>query len=356
MDSLARVRLAAGVLCALPLSMQRAQREIPSSKRAQQAAALQQLAELRARKGAARQRSHSGDENSSMAANAQVVAGGADRLAPAQGRAGSALPGTCLEDSDSGDDVKEQQALASPRSSAPQPLRRLRRLAAPAAAEAQAQTAAQAAAVGELAASLAGLRMLSAAGRLPDIATPSDAVTGVCSKGPVCVSSAQHSRAVDTRPTAACHAGLNSDVRSPLGSVDSGRREGAAGSTDSVQRSPGAGARRQSVPGDLVLGERSEYVLPSIVASKLYSHQVSTGSSCYPCLAVHALHYLPSRKPHGHTDTGTGLTKVEGVRWLFKLHTLQSGGILGDSLDCKYVWVDFDAPVIHATGTTKASV
>ena len=252
--------------------MQRAQREPPNSKRAQQAAALQQL---RARKGGQRQHSSGWGENSSAAANMQTAAGGADPIAPAYGCAGSAG----LEDSDSGEDVRVQFALASPRSSAPQPLRRLRRLAAPRSAAAQAEAAGQAAAVGDLADSLAGLRVASATGYGPDTATPPSAVPGECSETPVSVSSSQHSHAGGARQGAAVSAGLGADTRLPLGSVDSACGEAAAGSVSVGQLTPAAGARQQSSPGDLVLGERSEYVLPSCVASKLYSHQVRTGSS-----------------------------------------------------------------------------
>ena len=250
--------------------MQRAQREPSSSKRVQQAAALQQLAELRARKGDTRQPQLGGNENSSAAANTQTAAGGASHAAPAHGCARSA----CLEDSDSGEDVQEQHALASTRSSAPQPLRRLRRLAAPGTGAAWAEAAGQAAAVGDLADSLAGLSVASAIGCRPDIATPPSAVTGECSETPVTVSSSQDSHAGSAGHGATRRAGLSADTRLPRGSVDSARGEAAAGSASSGQPTPAAGARQQSSPGDLVLSERSEYVLPSFVASKLYSHQV----------------------------------------------------------------------------------
>ena len=241
--------------------MLRAQREVPSSKRAQQAAALQELAELRARKGGTRQPLPSGNENRSAAANMQTAAGCA--------------ASACLEDSDSGEEVREQHALASPRSSAQQPLRRLRRLAASGSAAAKAEAACPAAAVGELADSLAGLSVASAAGCRPDIATPHSAVPGECSETPVSVSSSQHSHSGDAGLGTARSAGLGADTSLPLGSVVSACGEVAAGSANSSQLSSAAGARQQSSPGDLVLGERSEYVLPSCVASKLYSHQVT---------------------------------------------------------------------------------
>ncbi|KAK9821770.1 hypothetical protein WJX81_007078 [Elliptochloris bilobata] len=85
-------------------------------------------------------------------------------------------------------------------------------------------------------------------------------------------------------------------THSPSGSVESTHSERLAVCASSNQQSPEAGASLQRGPGDLVLGEESEYVLPCSVASKLYSHQ------------------------------------VEGVRWLWKLHTSQSGGILGDDM------------------------
>ena len=98
--------------------MQRAQRDTSSSRRAQQAAALQQLAELRARKGGARQHPlklrRKQQRGCQCAGSLQAAA---DLLEPAQRCAGRALPGVCLEDSDGGEDAQEQQPLASPRSS-----------------------------------------------------------------------------------------------------------------------------------------------------------------------------------------------------------------------------------------------
>ena len=300
--------------------MQRAQCEPSNSKRAQQAAALQQL---RARKGGQRQHFSTGDENSSAVANMQSAAGDADRAAPAHGCAWSA----CLEDSDSGEDAQQQHALASTHNSAPQPLRRLRRLAAPGAVTAQAEAAGQAAAVGELANSLSGLSVASAVGCRPGTATPHTAVTGECSETPVSVSSSsQHSQAGGARQGAARSAGLGADTRLPLGSVDSARCEAAA---SSGQLSPAAGARLQSSPGDLVLGERSEYVLPSRVASKLYSHQVIQVLLLFSSSLARPSLLFPAGYP-GRSDLALRLAQVEGVRWLFKLHALQSGGILGD--------------------------
>lgn len=48
-------------------------------------------------------------------------------------------------------------------------------------------------------------------------------------------------------------------------------------------------------------------------------------------------------------DVALRLAQVEGVRWLFKLHTLQSGGILGDSLYRRPVRVCSHAPVATAS-------
>ena len=46
------------------------------------------------------------------------------------------------------------------------------------------------------------------------------------------------------------------------------------------------------------------------------------------------------------------LTQVEGVQWLFRLHTLQSGGILGDLLPTLCTSVSLAAPVVGAAVMT----
>ena len=205
----------------------------------------------RARKGGALQPPQGVDESSSAAANTRIQCG-ADHRAPPHGCDKSALPGACLEVSDSGEDVQEQQPLVDPRSSAPQPLRRLRRLTAPAAAAARAETAA---AVGELAASLAGLSVASAAGRLPDTASTFDAVTGVCNERPASTSS---SHAVGARLDASGRAGLSNGLTAPPGEVDSAQREGATGSFIAGQQSPMAGARQQRQPRRPGAGPRAQ--------------------------------------------------------------------------------------------------
>ena len=177
----------------------------------------------------------------------------------------------------------------------------------------------------------------------------------MCSERHVSASSGQHGTCGGRRARGnACHAGLGTDVRSPLRLLWTARAcDGdAARSVSSeflrvLRRAPG----RQSISGDLVLGERSEYVLLSSVASKLYIHQVRTSRCSSECLCK--FRTSTEDEQHGHSKAAPGSAQVEGVRWLFKLHTLQSGGILGNSANSVSVvsaLLPMSLPLLHTRG------
>ena len=246
----------------------RAQREVSSSRRKEQAAALQQLAELRQQKGSVRQQAEGNwDENCSAVANAQIAHGARFTLQARGSATTQASAHMRLEDSIS-DGEEWEEGDASALALSPKPLRRLRRLHTPAAA-----ASAQAAAMDDLASSVASMSVAS---------SPPRGGGG---------NSSTHSRGPAGRQSqlsTAAHTSLPGASRELSASPGSGVDEdtclhskGAAYSVRSSQPSPVTDA---SLPGDLVLGERSEFVLLSGVASKLYTHQVMCSAlfSCSP--------------------------------------------------------------------------
>ena len=262
----------------------RAQREVSSSRRKEQAAALQQLAELRQQKGSVRQQAERNwDENCSAVANAQIAHGARVTLQARGSAPTQASAHMRLEDSDSNGEEWEE-GDASVLALIPKPLRRLRRLHTPAAA-----ASAQAAAVDELASSVASMSVASSPPR------GGGGNSSTHSQGPA---------GRQSQLSTVAHTSLPGAFRELSASPGSGMDEdscmhskGAASSVRSSQPSPMTDA---SLPGDLVLGERSEFVLPSGVASKLYTHQVTCSAllSCSPFLCSRSiLQACVSRKP-----------------------------------------------------------
>ena len=78
----------------------------------------------------------------------------------------------------------------------------------------------------------------------------------------------------------------------------------------------------------LVFGENGEFRLSRPISSMLYPHQVR-------CHAAHALQLIDLLQASSLSITEQqfcSLIQVAGVEWLWKLHTMPSGGILGDDM------------------------
>ena len=78
----------------------------------------------------------------------------------------------------------------------------------------------------------------------------------------------------------------------------------------------------------LVFGDNGEFQLSRPVSSMLYPHQVR----CHAARALQLIDLLQASSPSITEQPFCSLIQVEGVEWLWKLHTMPSGGILGDDM------------------------